>query len=278
MFYGYGYYLLFLSPAIILGLWAQMRVRSTYASARRLPAPLSGAAAARHILDSAGLLMEGREFADEYKHEFAWPAELCAKFGWSPDMPPGLERVIESYEPTMLIGTTGQPGAFTQLMIRKMARAVERPAIFPFSNPTSKSEATPEDLLAWTDGRALVATGSPFDPVQVGDRRVRIAQGNNVYVFPGVGLGALAISARRITDSMFTAAAVSLSEQVTAADLAAGSLYPPVASLREVTIKIAARVAQAAIDERVADKPDGEIEDAIQAWVWDPQYPELVPE
>jgi malic enzyme len=228
------------------------------------------------ILDSGGLLMEGREVSDAHKTEFAWDAELCAKHGWSADNPPALERVVEAIRPTMLIGTTGQPGAFTKPIIRKMAKSVERPAIFPFSNPTSKSEAVPADLLAWTDGRALVATGSPFDPVTVDGRRVMISQGNNVYVFPGVGLGALAISARRVTDGMFTAAAQALAEQVTAADLATGALYPPIGSLRKVTQVIAEKVAQAAIDEGVADEPDGGVEDAVNDWIWDPEYPELI--
>jgi len=231
------------------------------------------------ILDTGGLLMEGRKLSDEFKYEFAWPDELCAtKYGWTPEMPPGLERVVEGFKPTMLIGTTGQPGAFTQPIIRKMARAVERPAIFPFSNPTSKSEAIPADLLRWTEGRAIVATGSPFDPVRVGDREVHISQGNNVYVFPGVGLGALAIGARRITDGMFTAAAHALAEQVSDSGLASGALYPPIASLREVTLKIAVRVAQAAVEAGVAEPPKGKIEDAVAQWVWDPQYPELIPE
>jgi malate dehydrogenase (oxaloacetate-decarboxylating) len=220
--------------------------------------------------------MEGREFSDAYKLEFAWNANVCSKYGWTADNPPAMERVVEGFKPTMLIGTTGQPGAFTKPMIRKMAKAVDRPAIFPFSNPTSKSEATPEDLMAWTDGRALVATGSPFDPVMVGDREVKISQGNNVYVFPGVGLGALAINARRVTDGMFTAAAHALAKEVTAADLATGALYPPLDSLRDVTAKIAACVAEAAVKEGVADAPERDIEDVIADWIWDPQYPELV--
>ena len=115
------------------------------------------------------------------------------------------------------------------------------------------------------------------DPVMVGDREVHISQGNNVYVFPGVGLGALAIGASRITDGMFTAAAHALAEQVSSQCLSSGALYPPVASLRDVTLKIAVRVAQAAVTAGVAEKPSGEIEDIVAQWVWDPQYPELVP-
>jgi malic enzyme len=228
------------------------------------------------MLDSGGLLMEGRQL-DEYKSDWAWPAELAARHGWSAEMPPALERVVEGLRPTMLIGTTGQPGAFTKPIVRKMAQAVERPAIFPFSNPTSKSEATPIDLMDWTEGRALVATGSPFDPVRVADRDIMISQGNNVYIFPGIGLGALAVGARRITDGMFTEAANALAEQVTDADLESGALYPPVGALRDVTVKIAARVAEAAVSDDVADEPEVDYDELVRSWVWDPQYPELIP-
>ncbi len=228
------------------------------------------------MLDSGGLLMEGRQL-DAYKEDWAWPAELAARHGWTADMPPALERVVEGLRPTMLIGTTGQPGAFTKPIVRKMAKAVERPAIFPFSNPTSKSEATPIDLMDWTEGRALVATGSPFDPVRVEGRDIMISQGNNVYIFPGIGLGALAVGARRITDHMFTEAAHALADHVTDADLESGALYPPISSLREVTVKIAIQVAEAAVSDGAADRPEVDCEELVRSWVWDPQYPELIP-
>lgn len=225
------------------------------------------------MLDSGGLLIDSRAGLDEHKQAFAWPAHITAKAGLDGDSPAGLERVVEFYKPTVLIGTTGQPGAFTKPIIRRMAASVERPAIFPFSNPTKKSEATPEDILEWTEGRALVATGSPFPPVQIGDRLAQVSQGNNVYIFPGVGLGALAVGAREITDSMFTAAATSLAAQVTAADLAAGALYPPVNQLRQVTCSIAEAVAEAAVNEGVADEPSGGVSAAVASWIWDPAYP-----
>ncbi len=227
------------------------------------------------MLDSGGLLADSRQGLDEHKRAFAWPAHIIAKTGLAGDSPPGLERVVELYKPTVLIGTTGQPGAFTKPIVRKMAANVERPAIFPFSNPTSKSEATPEDIFGWTEGRALVATGSPFPPVQLEDRLAKVSQGNNVYIFPGVGLGALAVGARKITDSMFTAAATSLAAQVTAADLAAGALYPPVPQLRQVTCEIAKAVAQAAVDDGAADDPEGGISAAVESWIWDPVYPTI---
>ena len=227
------------------------------------------------MLDSGGLLVDSRPGLDEHKRAFAWPASITARHGFADDPPPGLERVVELYRPTVLIGTTGQPGAFTKPIVRKMADNVERPAIFPFSNPTKKSEATPEDIFNWTSGRALVATGSPFPPVQLDDRLAQVSQGNNVYIFPGVGLGALAVGARAITDSMFAAAATSLAAQVTAADLAAGALYPPVSQLRQVSHKIADEVAQAAVDDGVADLPEGGISAAVAAWIWDPTYPTI---
>ena len=225
------------------------------------------------MLDSGGLLVDSRQGLDEHKRAFAWPAHMTAEVGLAGELPLGLERVVERYKPTVLIGTTGQPGTFTKPIVRKMAANVERPVILPFSNPTTKSEATPEDIFGWTGGRALVATGSPFPDVQLEDRLAKVSQGNNVYIFPGIGLGALAVGAREITDSMFTAAATSLAAQVTAADLAAGTLYPPVSQLRQVTRKIAEAVAQTAICERVAEDPNGDISTLVESWIWDPAYP-----
>ncbi|HJO02986.1 MAG TPA: NAD-dependent malic enzyme [Acidobacteriota bacterium] len=227
------------------------------------------------MLDSGGLLVDSRQGLDEHKRAFAWPAHITASVGLDDQLPPGLERVVELYKPSILIGTTGQPGAFTKPIVRRMAANVERPAIFPFSNPTTKSEATPEDIFSWTEGNALVATGSPFPSVQLEDRLAKVSQGNNVYIFPGVGLGALAIDARKITDAMFTAAATSLAAQVTAADLAAGALYPPVSQLRQVTRTIAEAVAQAAVDDGVAVEPDDGIAAAVASWIWDPAYPTI---
>jgi malate dehydrogenase (oxaloacetate-decarboxylating) len=159
-----------------------------------------------------------------------------------------------------------------------MASHVERPLVFPMSNPTSKSEAVPADLIAWTDGRALVATGSPFDPVTHGGRPIRIGQGNNVFVFPGVGLGVLVAGAREVPDALFAAAAESLAGQVRAEDLAAGSLFPPVGDIRRVTAAVAAAVVRAARDAGVG-RPltDAESEQAVRQAMWEPAYVRLQP-
>ena len=158
-----------------------------------------------------------------------------------------------------------------------MARHVDRPLIFPLSNPTTSAEATPGDLLAWTGGRALVATGSPFGSVEFAGRTVRIGQGNNAFVFPGVGLGVLVAQAREVTDAMFAAAAETLAAAVTDADLACGLLYPAMGRLRGVTVKVAEAVVREARD-RGLGRPltDAEIPRAVAAFMWEPAYPELV--
>ncbi|MCA9633505.1 MAG: oxaloacetate-decarboxylating malate dehydrogenase, partial [Myxococcales bacterium] len=231
------------------------------------------------VLDSRGLIVNSRDFRDEYKREFAWPEQMVRELGLDPEQPIDLYQVVKALQPSVLIGTSGQPGVFTEEIVREMAAHCDAPAIFPFSNPTSKSEATPEQLLEWTDGRALVATGSPFDPVELPDgRRVRIGQGNNVYVFPGVGLGALVSEASEVTDSMFTVAAHTLASELTDQDLAEGSLFPRMQRLREITRKIACAVVKEAADENVGKAFEANaIYDAVSEAMWEPEYPELIP-
>jgi len=229
------------------------------------------------LLDSQGMLRGDREYTDSYKLEYVWPMEFAAQHGLgSPDSLPDLHAVVAAVKPTTLIGTSGVAGTFPEKVIREMARHVEGPAIFPYSNPTSKAEATPVDLMEWTEGRAYVATGSPFEPVAYGDDEiVRISQGNNVYIFPGVGLGALAVEASQVTDSMFTAAALQLVELVSDADLAVGALYPPLSQLRDITHQIAVAVAKEAIREGVAVEPADGVAEAVASWMWEPEYPEI---
>jgi malic enzyme len=226
------------------------------------------------VLDSHGLVLEGSGgAADAYRRELAWPAALADKHGLGGHEPRDLAAVVRQLRPTVLIGVSGAPASFTEAIVREMARHVERPAIFPMSNPTSQSEATPSDVLAWTDGRALVATGSPFPPVIYEGRVLRIGQGNNAFIFPGVGLGALVARAREITDGMFTAAASRLADLVRPEDLAAGSLFPPIALLRLVTAEIAMAVAREAGVGRPLD--DTELEATVRASMWEPVYPLL---
>jgi malate dehydrogenase (oxaloacetate-decarboxylating) len=181
--------------------------------------------------------------------------------------------VVAAVKPTMLIGTSGEPGTFTEPVIREMARHVDRPLVFPMSNPNSKSEAAPADVIAWTDGRALVATGSPFEPVSWQGRTIHIGQGNNAFVFPGMGLGVLVSEAREVTEPMFAAAARRLAEEVHPEDLAAGMLFPPISAIRRVTAKIAEAVVREARDSGVGRPiPDAEVPGTVAAAMWDPSY------
>lgn len=228
------------------------------------------------MIDSGGLLSEGREVRDEFKREFVWSQELAAAHGLSSERPAGLTESIAAIKPTVLIGTSGQPGLFDEASVREMAKHVERPAIFPFSNPTSKSEATPKELIQWTEGRALIATGSPFDPVQWEDRTIEIGQGNNVYCFPGVGLGAVVAGARRVSDAMFAAAANTLAKRVSESDLASGRLYPPMSELRSISQDIAVAVYKTAIAEGQVEPADDEtIWMRVAAFMWEPKYPRI---
>jgi malate dehydrogenase (oxaloacetate-decarboxylating) len=226
------------------------------------------------VLDSRGLIVEGRTFRDEYKREFAWPKAVARACGLNDGS--DLLAVVRAHKPHVLIGTSGQSGAFTQQIVEAMAAAVEQPLIFPFSNPTSKAEAIPEDVLRWTNGKALIASGSPFAPVTHGGRTHRIGQGNNVFIFPGVGLGALVSKATRVTDGMFTVAAQTLAEAVDDDDLAARSLYPSLKRLRPISRRIAVEVALAAAAEGAA--PELSREEAMERVhhaMWEPRYPAL---
>jgi malate dehydrogenase (oxaloacetate-decarboxylating) len=222
------------------------------------------------LLDSKGLVVDA---PDEYRRDLAWTGELAAARGLRAGAP--LLDVVRAVKPTVLVGVSGVAGLFGEEIVRTMASQVERPAVFPLSNPTRSSEARPVDLMAWTDGRALVATGSPFEPVDVGGREVRIGQGNNAFVFPGVGLGVLVSEAREVTDGMFAAAADALAEQLPEEDLQAGCLFPRIASLRAVTAQVAEAVVRQAVSEGVARNAPESPADAVAAAMWDPAYPPI---
>ncbi|MBL0350413.1 MAG: NAD-dependent malic enzyme [Elusimicrobia bacterium] len=225
------------------------------------------------LIDTQGLVHTGRAEMEDTKKRFAQPREGLA--GWTVDRPGEyfLADVVRNVKPTALIGTSAQPGVFTEPIVRNMAQSVDRPIIFPLSNPTSKCEALPADLLRWTDGRALVATGSPFAPVEVNGAKVKIGQCNNAYIFPGMGLGVVASRARRVSDRMFFAAAETLAELSPALGNLAAGLFPDLTSIRSVSHAVALAVARQAQREGLADKiSDAELEERVSAKVWVPRY------
>ncbi|MBT4492377.1 MAG: NAD-dependent malic enzyme [Gammaproteobacteria bacterium] len=229
------------------------------------------------VLDSKGLVISDRLPADHYKQKLAWSRDLAKEFDLDVN-DPSLEMVVDNYKPTILIGSSGSPGAFSQSIVESILTHTERPIILPFSNPTSLSEAAPADLLKWSNGKALVATGSPYDPVELNGETYVIGQGNNVFIFPGLGLGALVAESRQVTDGMVNAAASALAKAVTDEELATGSLYPSVTRLREVCRQVGIAVALRAVEEGVAAmKTEMELQIALDEMIWDPVYPEYIP-
>ena len=223
------------------------------------------------VLDSKGLLVEGRNMED-YKAPLAQETARIAGWGVGPFQ---LEATIAKSRATVLMGLSGQPGCFTEPMVRAMGEHVERPVVFPLSNPTSSCEATPEDILAWSRGRAIVATGSPFDPVKVDGRDVAIGQGNNAFIFPGLGFGAILAEASEITDGMVAAASYALADYVKQKHLAHGLVYPPVEEMREVSERVATRVIEQAFDEGVARTTrmtPASVAAQVRAKAWLPRY------
>jgi malate dehydrogenase (oxaloacetate-decarboxylating) len=228
------------------------------------------------VLDSHGLVVEGEGPSEDYRRELAWPHALAAAHGLAPGH--DLLAVVRALRPTVLIGVSGATGAFTEAVVREMSAHVERPMILPLSNPTSQAEALPEDVLRWSGGRALVATGSPFPSVVHGGRTRRVGQGNNAFIFPGVGLGTLVAEATEVTDGMFRAAAERLADELRQEDVEAGALFPPMSALRRVTAHIAeAVVRQARADGVAPERPGEDVPRRIAAAIWEPSYVRLVP-
>lgn len=226
-----------------------------------------------YVIDRDGLLHSGRSDLDELHQQLAQSPDNLQ--GWDCDVSGTVSfaDVVRNGKPGVLIGATGQTGAFTEEIIREMASHVENPVIFPLSNPTSRAEATPSDLLEWTDGKAVIATGSPFKPVEFKGVTHYIAQCNNSYIFPAMGLGILASGARRVTDSMFMAAAFALKETSPALKDPAASLLPSLTLVREFGRKIGRAVAKAAIEAGVADPlTDDEVDQRIEETMWKPAY------
>lgn len=248
--------------------------------ARLLAAVMRAEGAAEHdvrrslvMLDSRGLVYEGREDVADDKRPFALPEKDLLDYGLGLVDSHDLESVVRRVEPTVLIGTSGTPGAFTEAAVRAMAERTEAPIVLPLSNPTSRAEAVPADVLRWTGGRALVATGSPFVPVDVDGQERVVGQANNVFIFPGVGLGSVVSHARTITDRMLLVAAHTLAGMVSDERLAVGAMYPRLRELRSISRAIAIAVAQAARDDGVGRHlGDPEIEAAVDRAMWTPDY------
>jgi len=224
------------------------------------------------MIDKDGLLLAGRGGLSAEQQTYAQPVERVAGWPKRSGGPIGLADVIANVEATILIGLSTVGGAFTESIVRGMARKTERPIILPLSNPTEKAEATRGDLLRWTEGRALVATGSPFKAVILDGRTIPIAQCNNVFIFPAVGLGVVASGARRVTDGMMQAAARELGRHSPALADPHGSLLPPLRKLPEVATEIAAAVAEEARHEGLAEIEAGDVRRRIAAARWTPAY------
>jgi len=223
-------------------------------------------------LGSRGLIVDGGHMRD-FQEPYARSTSDVA--GW-PTSPHGhdLAEVVRRVRPTMLIGCSAQPGAFTEEIIREMASYQASPIILPLSNPTSKAEALPEDLLEWTGGRALIATGSPFEPITYKGTRYQIAQANNALVFPGIGLGVITVEAARVSDGMILAAAKCLAH-AGSSDEQGASLLPAIHRLRAISARVGLAVAQQAIDEGLARVVPEDPVQAIADRMWHAEYPDL---
>lgn len=227
------------------------------------------------LINSGGLLHAGRADLSEEQRQYAQPEDRLTSFSHTPkNHRLGLSDVIHKIDATILIGLSTLPGAFTESVVREMARKCERPIILPLSNPTSKSEAVPEDLLRWTDGRALLAAGSPFPDVIYKGRKMRISQCNNVFIFPAMGLAVSATRARRVTDSMFLAAARALAQHSPALADPTAPLLPALTGLRRAAVEIAFAAGEQAQREGLSLKASAEsLRSAIVSAQWAPGYP-----
>ena len=215
------------------------------------------------FMDSKGLIVKGRDRLKPYTLPYAHEHEPVS----------GIAEAIEMLRPTVLIGATGQQGVFSRKVIEAMSSAHERPVVFALSNPTSRSEATAEEVYGWSEGRAVFASGSPFDPVTVAGRTFVPGQSNNVYIFPGVGLGVTACRIRRVTDGMFRAAADAVAESVTDTNLSQGCLFPELERIRDVSLAIAVAISRLAFEQGLAgvDEPS-DLRHYIGECMYEPSY------
>ncbi len=230
------------------------------------------------MVDRDGLVLDDMDGLWDFQRRLAQPAARVAD--WPAGERPGrfsLMEVIRAVKPTMLIGVSGVPGIFTEAVIRQMAETAARPIVFPLSNPTSRCEALPSDVIAWTEGRAIVATGSPFAPVEYAGRSHPIAQSNNSYIFPGLGLAIRALAIPRVSDGMFMATSRALAETSPALKDPTASLLPPLAEIRSVSRHIALEVGRAAMAEGLIPQLDeATLAARVDGYMWTPEYKTVV--
>ena len=226
-----------------------------------------------YLVDRDGLLIEGMNGLQPFQTPFAQKRTDLAHWTLATSERISLGDVIANAHPTVLIGTSGQPHAFHEAAVRAMGDRVRRPVIFPLSNPTERAEATPHDILEWTEGRAVIGTGSPFPAVQRDGHSFRIDQTNNAYVYPGIGLGAIAAKAPRISDGMFLEAARVIAAMSPAKHDPQANLLPPLTEIRELSFHVAVAVAKRAQADGLADPTsDAELANAVRAKMWEPVY------
>ena len=224
-------------------------------------------------LDSRGLLHDGRPMDEPHKTELALPRAVMEEYGLDPNANLTPLEVIRAVKPTILVGATAQAGTFTEEMLATMAREVDRPIVMPLSNPTSKAECTAEQAIRWTDGRAIVATGSPFADVEHAGKRHVIGQANNVFIFPGVGLASAIAEVREVTTEMFHIASATLARLVSQERLDVGAIYPHQSELRRVSFEIACAIVRYASDNNLGRRIEPEdVEPTVRSAVWEPSY------
>jgi len=219
------------------------------------------------FVDSRGLVVESRDHLQSHKRRFAHDLEPI----------PDFASALRAMQPTGIIGVSGRPDSFTREIVEEMARINQRPIVFALSNPTSMAECTAEEAYRWSEGRAIFASGSPFSPVEMEGRTLVPGQGNNAYIFPGLGLGVVVCGARHVTDEMFAAAARALARIVSNADLERGRVYPSLSKIREISLAIATAVARVAYDQKLATVPEPEdLQTFIAEDMYQPVYRRLV--
>jgi malate dehydrogenase (oxaloacetate-decarboxylating) len=236
---------------------------------------LTAAEARRHfyVVDRHGLLMDDTPDLLPFQRPFTQSRTTTANWSCTDFNAITLQDVISNVHPTLLIGVSGQPGIFTEDLVKSMAAHVERPIIFPLSNPTARSEASPSDLMRWTEERAIIGTGSPFSPIKKKGQDFRVDQTNNCYIFPGMGLGLIAVKAQRVTDAMFMAAAKVLADCSPSKSDPEANLLPALTEIRNVSLKVAIAVANEAIKAGLATlHPAEPLADYIQKLMWTPDY------